>query len=151
MKRKTVTIICIVLAAAMVLAIVGPVAVSGLYSLVASAASSDLNDKLNQNRQSQNELKQQLEETTREKQEIQEKKDKIDDEISVLAEKIDSINKTIAKNENDIAQKQEEITALEDNIEESYELLRKRLRSCAKEEHDNILKSCFGTSFQTFS
>lgn len=128
MKRKTVTIICIVLAAAMVLALVGPVAVSGLYSLVASAASSDLNDKLNQNRQSQNELKQQLEETTREKQEMQEKKDKIDDEISVLAEKIDSINKTIAKNENDIAQKQEEITALEEDIEESDELLRKRLR-----------------------
>lgn len=129
MKKKTLTVVCIILAAAMFLGIVGPIAVGSIYSMVASAASSsDLNDKLNKNKQNQNELKQQLEETQREKKEMQEKKEQLDNDISTIAGKIDSINKTIAKNESDIAQKQKEIAELESNIDESDKLLRKRLR-----------------------
>lgn len=54
MKRKTLVIICITLAAAMLLAVVGPVAISGMYSMMASAES--LNDKYDKNKKTQQEL-----------------------------------------------------------------------------------------------
>ncbi|HIV02108.1 MAG TPA: peptidoglycan DD-metalloendopeptidase family protein [Candidatus Aphodoplasma excrementigallinarum] len=129
MKKKTMVIICITLAAAMVLAVVGPVAISGMYSMMAEAASeSELNNKLDENEKAQQELQDELDSVTQEKKEMQAEKDRLDSEIADLATEIDSITRTIAQNESDIAQKEAEIESLEQEIEENDELLKTRLR-----------------------
>ena len=114
MSKKTVVIISLILAVGMLFTIVGSVAISGIYSLSASA--SDLNDKLNQNKQKQNELQSELAQTTKEKKQMQAQKETLDDDMAELATKIDSINRAIAKNNSDISEKQAEITNLEKNI-----------------------------------
>lgn len=129
MKKKTMVIICITLAAAMVLAVVGPVAISGMYSLMAEAASeSELNNKLDENKQTQQELQDELDSVTQEKKEMQAEKERLDGEIADLATEIDTISSTIAQNESDIEQKEAEIASLEQEIEENDDLLKTRLR-----------------------
>lgn len=146
MKKKTVSIICIIIAALMIIGILGPVAISGIFMNV--SASSNLNDKLDQNKQQQNELRQKLEQTTEEKIQIQQEKEKLDDEISELATKIDSISKKIAQNESDIKAKQAEIEDLEEEIEESDELLKRRLRVMYEKGSSTYLEILFSsTSF----
>ena len=149
MKKKTVVIISFVLAVAMLFTVIGSVAISSIYSLSASAAStSELNDKLNENKKTQNKLKEELEQTTQEKKQMQAQKEALDDDIAELATKIDSINKAIAKNNSDISQKQAEITELEKNIENSDELLKKRLRVMYEKGSSTYIEVLFSaTSF----
>lgn len=146
MKRKTLVIICITLAAAMILAVVGPVAISGMYSMMASAES--LNDKYDKNKETQQQLQNQLDEVSQEKKEMQAKKDKLDDEIASLASEIDTLDRTIKQNESDISAKQEEITKLEQEIAENDELLKKRLRVMYEKGSTGYLDVLFSaTSF----
>ncbi len=146
MKRKTLVIICITLAAAMLLAVVGPVAISGMYSMMASAES--LNDKYDKNKKTQQELQDKLDGVSQEKKEMQAKKDKLDDEIASLASEIDTLNRTIRKNESDISAKQEEITKLEQKISENDDLLKKRLRVMYEKGSTGYLDVLFSaTSF----
>ena len=146
MKRKTLVIICITLAAAMLLAVVGPVAISGMYSMMASAES--LNDKYDKNKKTQQELQDKLDGVSQEKKEMQAKKDKLDDEIASLASEIDTLDRTIRKNESDISAKQEEITKLEQEIAENDDLLKKRLRVMYEKGSTGYLDVLFSaTSF----
>ncbi|MBE7026712.1 MAG: hypothetical protein E7410_04020 [Ruminococcaceae bacterium] len=146
MNKKTVVIISLVLAFAMLFTVISSVALSGIYSL--SAAASDLNDKLNQNKQKQNELQSELAQTTKEKKQMQAQKEALDDDMAELATKIDSINRAIAKNNSDISEKQAEITNLEKNIEDSDELLKKRLRVMYEKGSSSYLEVLFSaTSF----
>lgn len=149
MRKRTVVIISLVLALAMLLTAVGSVAISSIYSLVASAEStSQLTDRLNANKSEQEKLQGQLNQTTKEKKEIQAKKKALDDEIAELATEIDSINKAIAKNNSDISEKQSQISELEKNIEDSDELLKKRLRVMYEKGSFSYLEVLFSaTSF----
>lgn len=146
MRKKTVSIICIIIAALMIIGIIGPVALSGMF--MSASASSNLNDKLDQNKKEQSNLKDKLDRTTEEKAETQKKKDALDDEISELATRIDSLSKTISKNESDIQAKQTQINELEDEIEKSDELLKKRLRVMYEKGSSTYLEILFSsTSF----
>ena len=146
MKKKTVSVICIIIAVLMIIGTVGPAMIGTLF--MGASASSNLDDKLNQNKQEQNQLRQKLEQTTEEKLQIQQEKKKIDDEISTITDKIDSINKKIAQNETDIKEKQAEISMLEDKIDDSDRLLKKRLRVMYEKGSTTYLEILFSsTSF----
>lgn len=147
MKKKTMVVICITLAALMVLAVVGPVAISSMYSMMAQAAgTSDLNNKLNDNQKSQKEIKQEIDEISKEKKAMEAQKQQLDDEIAGLATQIDTINNKIAQNDKDIADKEEEITKLEQEIEENDELLKKRLRVMYEKGSMSYLDILFSAS-----
>ena len=147
MKKKTMVIICITLAALMALTVVGPVAIGSMYSMMAEAAgTSDLNSKLNDNQKSQNEIKQEIDEISKEKKAMETKKKQLDDEIAGLASQIDSLNSKIAKNDSDIASKEKEITNLEKEIAENDELLKKRLRVMYEKGSMSYLDILFSAS-----
>lgn len=144
MKKTTVSVICIIIAVLMVLGILGPVAIGGMLPAFASSTT----DRLEQNKREQNQLQQKLEQTTEEKRAIMQKKEDLDEEISSLASKIDSINKKIAQNESDIKEKTAQIDELENKIEDSDELLKKRLRVMYEKGNTNYLEILFAaTSF----
>lgn len=142
MKKKTRIIICIVIAALMIFAVVGPVILGGMYSMMAAKAT-DLNSKLNENRQTQQQLQGELDAVTQEKKEMQHQKQQLDDEIAELASEIDTIDKTIRQNESEIAQKEEEIESLEREIEKNDELLKKRLRVMYEKGNSGYIEILF--------
>ncbi len=149
MKKNRIVVIAIVLLVAMAVTFVGSALISGISMLQASAQStSELNDKLNQNKKEQDKLNEELKQTTKEKKQIQEKKKALDDDIASLATEIDDINKKIAKNNSEIAQKEEQIDELNDKIEDSDELLKKRLRVMYEKGSATYLEVLFSaTSF----
>lgn len=147
LKKKTVTLICIILAGLLVLGTIVPITLGGLFW--GADAATDLNSQLDKNRQTQNALKEKLNETTAEKEDEQKRKDQLDGEISQIAQKIDTLNATIAKNENEIATKTAEINDLEDEIEESDKLLKRRLRVMYEKGNSTYLELLF--SAESFS
>ncbi len=142
MKKKIASVICLIVALCLCLAIAMP-AIFGVF-----ASADELQDKYNQNNAEKNKIQQQLNQKKSERKAKEAEKDRIDNEIATLNSQIDSLNRKINTNKAEIAQKEAEIEEVEDKIEESDELLKMRLRVMYEKGSVSYLEILFSaTSF----
>lgn len=135
MKRSAYIAISVIIALAMVLTLVSSV----IYSVAVSA---DYNSKMNEANDIKKEIDQKKNEVSKEKN----AKQAIDNEISTLVTQINSLNSQISSLESEIAQSSANINKIENDIKESNELLKKRLRAMYEKGSMSYLDVLFSSS-----
>jgi len=99
------------------------------YVTYAAKSVSQLKDELSENQKKVEETKKEIKEKQTEQNKQKAKKDEIDLEIALLQNDIDSIQRVIEEKDAEIARMDEEIIVIEASIEETYELLKKRIKA----------------------
>ncbi len=143
MKKKITAIVSIIIAISLCLAIALP-AIFGAFAFADEVE--DKKEQLEQGEAQEQEIKEKLDDAKKERRSKENEKKKLDDEISELNSEIYALNQTIEANDAKIAEKQDEITAVEAEIKESDELLKMRLRVMYEKGTTSYIDILFGAA-----
>lgn len=142
-QRRAGVISCVALLAILICGVFSPL---GVGAAKTNDKIDSLNDKLDQLDDEKKELEENISTAKDQRASEIEKKENLDSEIANLEQQIATINELIVELDGEIATKDEQVAQLETEIDEKYEVLKKRMRSSYEQGPVSVLSVFFSSN-----